>query len=384
MMIRDFYRVAFLCYLLSSALARAENCQILSNQVGYEPDGPKRVVVLGHASDQPGTLTIKETQTGKQVFTAPLTKVGPVDKWKDWIFWTADFSPLHKEGSYFIECETNHETVRCFPFEIQHDVLERKTLSNVIYYFKGQRCTGLLDKADHHLPFENSDATADVHGGWFDATGDYGKHLSHLSFSTYFNPQQIPFTDWSLFEDYASLTRRDTSPDKSFRQYRRRILDEAMFGADYLVRVKDPQGTFYRSVDAPGGEKAPADRRIATEQMGFAIKTLATKDKIPQANLTQIAGKRPFEVGFRNGGGMAIAALARASTFDVSGEFTSSDYLKAARDAFEFLQQHNLEFTNDGKENIVDDYCTSWPPPNFSARQKSPNSKPPPTRGRKI
>src|ERR1700722_2889383 len=118
-----------------------------------------------------------------------------------------------------------------------------------------------------------------------------------------------------------------------------------MFGADYLVRVKDPQGTFYRSVDAPGGEKAPADRRIATEQMGFAIKTLATKDKIPQANLTQIAGKRPFEVGFRNGGGMAIAALARASTFDVSGEFTSSDYLKAARDAFEFLQQHNLEFT---------------------------------------
>jgi hypothetical protein len=39
------------------------------------------------------------------------------------------------------------------------------------------------------------------------------------------------------------------------------------------------------------------------------------------------------------------------------GEFTAGDYLKAAEDAFAFLEKNNLLFTNDRKENIVDDYC---------------------------
>ena len=82
--------------------------------------------------------------------------------------------------------------MRSFPFQIERDLLEKNTLSSVIYYFKGQRCSGLLDQADHNLKFEDSTNTADVHGGWFDATGDYGKHLSHLSFSTYFNHATNP------------------------------------------------------------------------------------------------------------------------------------------------------------------------------------------------
>jgi hypothetical protein len=41
----------------------------------------------------------------------------------------------------------------------------------------------------------------------------------------------------------------------------------------------------------------------------------------------------------------------------VSGDFTAADYLKAAEDAFQFLEQYNVMYTNDGKENIVDDYC---------------------------
>jgi hypothetical protein len=36
---------------------------------------------------------------------------------------------------------TNH-------FKIQNNILEHNRLSNVIFYFKGQSCSGLLDKAD--------------------------------------------------------------------------------------------------------------------------------------------------------------------------------------------------------------------------------------------
>jgi hypothetical protein len=54
---------------------------------------------------------------------------------------------------------------------------------------------------------------------------------------------------------------------------------------------------------------------------------------------------------------MSIAALAVASTYDVCGEFSNAQYLKTAKDAFDFLQKYNIQYTNDGKENIVDDYC---------------------------
>ena len=52
-----------------------------------------------------------------------------------------------------------------------------------------------------------------------------------------------------------------------------------------------------------------------------------------------------------------MAALAMASTYPVSGEFTSANYLKAAEGGFDYLEKDNLKLVNDGKENIVDDYC---------------------------
>jgi hypothetical protein len=46
-----------------------------------------------------------------------------------------------------------------------------------------------------------------------------------------------------------------------------------------------------------------------------------------------------------------------ASRYPISGQFGSADYLKAAEEAFDFLEANNPKLTNDGKENIVDDYC---------------------------
>jgi len=54
---------------------------------------------------------------------------------------------------------------------------------------------------------------------------------------------------------------------------------------------------------------------------------------------------------------MAIAALAIASTDSILGEYSAADYLHAAENAFAFLEKENVRMTNDGKENILDDYC---------------------------
>ncbi len=46
-----------------------------------------------------------------------------------------------------------------------------------------------------------------------------------------------------------------------------------------------------------------------------------------------------------------------ASAAPASGDFTNTEYLKAAEAAFAFLEKNNRLFANDGQENIVDDYC---------------------------
>ncbi len=331
----------------------AGELKILTNHLGYEAGGPKHAVVLGKAGDRVGDCSLKDDATGPQVLSVPAEAAGPVQKWRDWYFWTLDFDSFATEGKYHLECNSASGPVRSFPFLVQRDLLERNTMSDVIYYFKDERSSGEMDKADRHLKFDGGKAgTVDAHGGWWDATGDYGKHLSHLSFSTYFNPQQIPLVVYSLLKSYEQTKLRGLS---DFARYQPRLLDEAMFGADYLVRLKVPGGSFYRSVSNGGVDQVPDKRRIAGEMKRFGIESApgqGAKEMIESAN-----NDLEYEVSYRAGGGIAIAALAMASTYPVSGEFSSADYLKVAEDAFDYLEKENLKLTNDGKENIVDDYC---------------------------
>ena len=64
-----------------------------------------------------------------------------------------------------------------------------------------------------------------------------------------------------------------------------------------------------------------------------------------------------YQCAFREGGGMGIAALARISQWKKHGEFTSQQYLDGAKRAFAHLLKYNTKYDDDGKENIIDDYC---------------------------
>jgi Glycosyl hydrolase family 9/Cellulase N-terminal ig-like domain len=324
--------------------------QILVNHLGYEPDGPKKAVIQAAEGDDIRGCVVEDAAK-RHVLDVPPRRVGSVDHWRGWVYWTLDLTALRPEGIYEIACSTSAGPARSFPFRVQRDILERHTLSDVIYYFKGQRSSGPLDQADRSLPFEGrASGRVDVHGGWYDATGDYGKHLSHLSFSTYFNPQQIPLTAWALLEAHELLARRGTP---AFAQYLRRLMDEAAWGADYLVRVKVEGGSFYRSVSAPGPGKKPEDRRIARDPSGYSLKAAPDQERPGEAPLR--SDDLSYESSLRSGGGLAIAALARAATMGAPGE-RRADYLRAAREAWAFLADHNRLLTNDGRENIADDY----------------------------
>ena len=339
--------------LLFATRCSASPLKVLTNHLGYESSGPKHAVILGTATDRVSSCALKDQANDRAVLPITPKAAGPVERWRDWYFWTVDFDSFATEGTYYLECTVNTTSIRSLPFLVQTDLLERNTVSDVIYYFKDERSSGDLDKADRQLRFDGTKAgLVDAHGGWWDATGDYGKHLSHLSFSTYFNPQQIPLVIYSLLKSHEQANRRDL---EGFARYKTRMLDEAMFGADYLVRVKVPGGSFYRSVSTGGVKQVPEERKIAGEMKRFGIEGVPGQGA---AGMVEVAHTDlDYEVSYRSGGGIAIAALAMASTYPVSGEFRSSDYLKAAEDAFAYLEKNNLKLLNDGKENIVDDYC---------------------------
>jgi peroxiredoxin len=349
----------FVLLIVSPVLLRAQSLHVLTNHVGYEATKAKRAVVMADGKQNLNAFYLIDDSTGRVVYHGRPVYSGPVDKWKNRLFWTLDFSAYTIPGVYRLRVTGASPGTISAPFSIGHNVLEKATLSDVLYYFKGQRSAGPIDQADRHLPLPatahvpgiSSPDTLDLHGGWYDATGDYGIHLSHLSFSSYFNPQQVPFVVYSLLKTSELLANR---PGTDYRQFLRRIMDEATYGADYLVRVQAKGGSFYRSIGAPGPGKLAKDRGISPEQQSYRIKQ--SKEQSFGGDRT-VNDWRSYQSSYRSGGGIAIAALAMASMTEIPGDFSNARYLQAAEDAFAFLEKENAKMTNDGKENIVDDYC---------------------------
>jgi hypothetical protein len=340
----------------------AAQVQVLVDQVGYETNAPKQAIVATTAHGHPSAFELVDAATGETVLKGDLKAAGQVVAWSGRVFSVADFSAWQKPGRFILRIrsvasdasgpDANSPGGSSCAFVINDDILERETLSNVVFYFKGQRASGSFDAADRHLAVPgNPGEFVDGHGGWYDATGDYGIHLSHQNPTSYFNPQQVPLVAWSLLKSFLVLESRHNG---SFNEYRRRMLDEGLFGADYLARVKRPNGSFFESITAPGEEKLAQDRQIGNPNWRTQIKLKSTDstERIATAD-----GPHAYEASFRAGGGMSIAALALASTMPEDGDFKRAEYLKTAEEAFAFLTAHNRELLNDGVENILDDYC---------------------------
>jgi hypothetical protein len=328
---------------------------VLVDHVGYETLASKQALVIAEAGDAsldaPQTFTLIDAVTGKPVLTGPFKSAGQVARWGGTTFWLADFSTWKTPGHYQLTAHTNSGLLTSCEFLIADNLLESNTLSNVVFYFKSQRASGDIDRADQHLALPDGSGVVDLRGGWYDATGDYGIHLSHQNPTSYFNPQQVPLVAWTLLKSYRTLESRKND---NFSEYQRRLLDEGLYGADYLVRLKRPGGSFLESIFAPGKQKLAKDRVIGNPNWRTQIKK-TTSDSTEHIGAAD--GPHAYEASFRAGGGMSIAALALASTMPISGDLQSAEYLKAAEDAFAFLDAHNAELLNDGKENILDDYC---------------------------
>jgi hypothetical protein len=301
------------------------------NQVALERAGPKSAVVEYGGSRSSGRFTV--LKDGVAVHSGDLVRLPEFTEWSgNKKYFKADFSSLSAKGTYQLEVTLGEDAAKSAAFVVADNATFATTASAILDYFKANRHT---TAADRKIRVFDTQRYVDVWGGWKDAGGDNGKYLSHLSYANFFNPQQTALVVWALAESH------DTAPDL----YRRaglqaRVVEEALWGADFLHRLLSDEGYFYMTVfDQWSG---PGERMIT----GYVGQDgVYTKD---------------YQAAFREGAGVAIAALARASTLSsatgIRGEFPAARYLQDAERAFAHLQQHNTEYCDHRTENIIDDY----------------------------
>ncbi|POZ60837.1 endoglucanase-like protein [Chromobacterium alticapitis] len=304
--------------------------RFLFNHLGFEAGASKRVLLQGAAGSVVDAVAALDDK-GRVAMRSPLHALGPAEGWPDSHYWLADISGLRGPGSYQLWLEGSAPPVVSAPFQVVDSLYGPALLSDLLFYFKSQRCSGLYDAADRAAPREGGAERRDVHGGWYDASGDCSKYLSHLSYANHLNPQQTPLLAWSLIRARDGLA----SHGKWFDE---RIVDEALHGADFLLRMQHESGFFYQTL-FDGWSKDENRRSLCSYSTQKGLRSESS------------------QAGWRQGGGMAIAALAAASRLPRDGEFSRERYLEAARRGFAHLQEEGLAYLNDGRENLIDDYC---------------------------
>lgn len=300
--------------------------QILISHLGYGTGVGRAAVVLGVDGQLTAELVGAESVT---------LELGPVQSVPGWSISPSARVVLPDElspGTYVVRVGS----VESEPFVVEPDRVQRQAMSDVLAYFKAMRSSGEIDRKDRaaRLWGDESGTTVDARGGWLDASGDTSKFLSHLTYTSTMSPQQIPLCAWAMLAARDQIAAQHPA---LVRLLGSRLRDEALFGADFLVRFRSPAGYFYTGI--------------------FDALTKQLEERVITAPLQNSVRTPRYQAAYRHGGGLAIAALARASTTDADGDYPRTTYLAAAHEAFTHLEQHNREYLFDGTESIVDDYC---------------------------
>ena len=306
------------------------------NQVGYDVGKPVTVIVK-NTTDLSGTA-FSLLKDGIAVSTGTLSVGANPDSWlSSGSFYTIDLGSSLEAGTYTIQLADGSVSGA---FTVSEYALATNTLSTVLDYFYEDRAdTPYIFNLDASIGIYGSSEKRNVQGGWYDASGDVSKYLSHLSYANYLNPQQIPLSVWALaftakhIPTFLSAVSSVAKTDP---------VTEAVYGADFLLRMLSAEGYFYMTVFDGWGSPS-ATREICAFSGSNGIKSA------------------DYQTAFREGGGMAIAALAKASTLAKDGDSTRAQYLAGAVRAFEHLQSKqtmdgSCAYCDDGAENIIDDY----------------------------
>lgn len=316
------------------------------NQIGYELNGPKYAIYQGEVNELSSSETFTiETMSGDKVYDGSEVSGGDtVTGWDDKImqndgrfyFWVLNFSDFKTKGSFIIKCNGQ----KSFEFEIDENLYLKVCLEEQLNCYEKMRYLGEEDK---NLLIHGQSQTVDIFGGYKEASGDASKHLSHLQYANYMGGQENPMLTWVLLRTY-----EQNSKIVDELSLKTKLFDEVAFGADYLIRSQGDPGWFYSTIF--NFWKDDSIRLVCAYEAG-----LEKADEFVNIQVNKVTDD--YKSAFRAGGGIAIAALAKASKMGVAGKFSSSDYLQAAIKGYDHLKANFSSLCYNGKENIIDDYC---------------------------
>ena len=305
------------------------------NQVGYDARGPKFAVVsTGAALNSKTRFHIVNMNSGAVEFSGKLEGPQEVQElFPGKKFYKAAFSAFINSGTYALQVEGKDRMVISKPFQIEDTALAKLTIPSIIQYYNQQRANTPEEwEADKAAILYGSTNTLNIRGGWADASGDISKDSSHLAYANLMFPEQIPLVTWSLTGAAEANPRLLGSLGVT-----EAIGSEALWRADYILRALPPDNYFYMTVFTYFNPD-PNARRV----VGLEANSVTTSD---------------YQCAVREGGGMAIAALARISQWNKHGASSSEQYLAGAKRSFAHLLVNNLKYCDDHKETIIDDYC---------------------------
>ncbi|MFD6175875.1 MULTISPECIES: glycoside hydrolase family 9 protein [unclassified Isoptericola] len=315
--------------------AAATGAALLVNELGYGAGPARRVVVA--LADPDERVALRWGRDGTEV-EVPLAAPVRTPGWSVGWHRVGELPPDMPAGEHRLRLVRGDGSEMVRTVGVGPGRWQAVAVSDVLAYFRSVRSFGEIDRKDRAAAFYDDPARppVDARGGWLDASGDFSKFLSHLTYTDLMSPQQIPLCAWAFAaarDDLARAHPRVAAAQGS------RLRDEALHGADFLVRFQAPEGYFYTGIfDALTKD---LDERVVTAPLQDSVRT------------------QRWQAAFRHGGGVAIAALARASTLDADGEFSRDRYLEAAVRGHAHLVEHNTDYLFNGVETVLDDYCAA-------------------------
>jgi endoglucanase len=269
------------------------------DQVGYPQDGPKTALVDSEAK----TFDIRRSGDRSVVFqgtlAAPQADANTGDRVQE-----ADFSSLHKPGTYYLEVPG---VGRSWNFTIGKNIFAR-TYYLAMRGFYGQRCGTAVDLGPEfpgyshpichqHGEFHSSSGSTgprDNVGGWHDA-GDYGRYVVNSGITT----GTLLWT-WEIFgnklKDISLMIPEsgNGTPD---------LLNEARWNLEWMLKMQDADGGVWHKQTSEhfSGFIAPEDDKLPSVVVGTGSapykSTCATADL---ATVAAIAARlyKPYDAKF--------------------------------------------------------------------------------------
>ena len=199
---------------------------------GYHPDGLKTVVVEVASGADAGSFSLID-ESGKEVFEEEL---GAIEK-GGWgrLFWLADFSTFHREGSFALVAQIGGRRRRTKFFPIRKDTYARLPVLTM-GWLHAQRCG--IGVAGWHGACHTDDGavrTGEAAGTWRDAAGgwhtgaDYAKDTDLL---------------WIAIHALTHLYEKAGGRGFTFGGELPDALEEARWGAAYLLKLETGDGRY--------------------------------------------------------------------------------------------------------------------------------------------